>query len=167
MAPRQDTIREMARLLLHEHGQATLPGKNWVYKFIQRHESIKAKYNRKYDYQRAKCEDPELIRPWFKRLQQTIAEYGIEEDDIYNFDETVFQMGVIATAKVVTASDRAGRPRAIQPGNREWVTVVETIGVRGSTAPPLIIFEAVIHQESWYTDGIIPPDWSIAVSENG
>ena len=28
MAPRQDTIREMARLLLHEHGQATLPGKN-------------------------------------------------------------------------------------------------------------------------------------------
>ena len=76
-------------------------------------------------------------------------------------------MGVIATAKVVTASDQAGRPRIIQLGNREWVTVVETIGVRGSTAPPLIIFEAVMHQESWYIDGIIPPDWSIAVSENG
>jgi hypothetical protein len=30
------------------------------------------------------------------------SKYGIQEEDIYNFDETGFQMGVIVTAKVIT-----------------------------------------------------------------
>jgi hypothetical protein len=47
------------------------------------------------------------------------------------------------------------------------VTIIKTIGIHGSAAPPLVIFEAVIYQASWYSDGVIPPDWLIAVSENG
>jgi hypothetical protein len=46
-------------------------------------------------------------------------EYGILNEDIYNFDETGFQIGVIAIVKVVTSSERQGRPKTIQPGNRE------------------------------------------------
>jgi hypothetical protein len=76
-------------------------------------------------------------------------------------------MGVIATAKVVTGSERAGRPRTTQPGNREWVTIVEAINARGFVIPALVIFEAVMHQAAWYNDGILPSDWAIAVSENG
>ncbi len=167
MPPRQDVIRQMAMLLLAERSADVTLGKNWVYKFISRHQSIKSVYNRKYDYQRAKCEDPALLKAWFKRLQATVAEYGIDENDIYNFDETGFQMGVIATAKVVTSSDRAGRPRTTQPGNREWVTIIETISIHGPASPPLVIFEAVMHQKSWYENGLIPPNWLIAVSENG
>ena len=48
------------------------------------------------------------------------------------------------TAKVVIGIDRAGRPRTTQPGNRKWVTVIETISARGVAIPPLIIFEAVM-----------------------
>ena len=76
-------------------------------------------------------------------------------------------MGVIATARVVTGSDRAGRPRTVQPGNREWVTIIECINALGGAIPPLVIFEAVMHQAAWYKDDIIPYDWSIGVSENG
>jgi hypothetical protein len=54
-------------------------------------------------------------------------------------------MGVITTVKVVTGTDRAGRPRTTQPGNREWVTVIEVVSADGFTVPPLIIFEAVMH----------------------
>jgi hypothetical protein len=54
-------------------------------------------------------------------------------------------MGVILTAKVVTGTDRAGRPRTTQPGNREWVTAIEAIRARGFAIPPLVIFEAVMH----------------------
>ena len=57
-------------------------------------------------------------------------------------------MGVISTAKVVTGTDRAGRPRTVQPGNREWVTIIETINTQGDTILPLVIFEAVMHQAS-------------------
>jgi hypothetical protein len=55
-------------------------------------------------------------------------------------------MGVIATAKVITGTERAGRPRTTQPGNREWVTVIEAVNTRGIALPPLIILEAVMHQ---------------------
>ena len=36
-------------------------------------------------------------------------------------------MGIISTVKVVTRAERKGRPTLTQPGNREWVTVIETI----------------------------------------
>jgi hypothetical protein len=48
----------------------------------------------------------------------TIAKYGVAEEDIFNFNETGFQMGVISTSKVITTSDRKGRLRTKQPGNR-------------------------------------------------
>ena len=74
-------------------------------------------------------------------------------------------MGVIVTVRVITGTDRAGRPRTIQPGNREWVTIIECINALGGMIPPLVIFKAVMHQAAWYN--IIPHDWSISVSENG
>jgi hypothetical protein len=77
------------------------------------------RFNRQYDYQRAKCEDPEIIRGWFALVRNTIAKYGIQEADIYNFDETGFQMGVISTVMVVTSSEQRGRAKSKQPGNRE------------------------------------------------
>jgi hypothetical protein len=76
-------------------------------------------------------------------------------------------MGVIATAKVVTGTDRAGRLRTIQPGNREWITIIKCINALGGDIILLIIFDAVMHQAAWYKDDIILPEWSIGVSDNG
>jgi hypothetical protein len=39
--------------------------------------------------------------------------YSILPEDIYNFDETGFAMGLYATAKVITESDRYGRPNLL------------------------------------------------------
>jgi hypothetical protein len=106
LPPTQDIVRKMADLLLSERksGPSTSIGKNWVSNFIKRHDDLTSKYTRKYDYQRAKCEDPEIINQWFDLVQNTIVKYGILEQDIYNFDETGFQMGVAHTVKVITAS---------------------------------------------------------------
>jgi hypothetical protein len=54
-------------------------------------------------------------------------------------------MGVIATAKVITGTDRASRPHTIQLGNREWVTVIEGVSSTGYLIPLLIIFEGIMH----------------------
>ena len=51
--PRPSTVREMARLLLAKRKQPASVGKVWVTNFINRHDSIKSKCNRKYDYQRS------------------------------------------------------------------------------------------------------------------
>ena len=37
------------------------------------------------------------------------TKYGIMEEDIYNFDETGFMMGIIFNGIVVTTSDSRGR----------------------------------------------------------
>jgi len=118
---RIDTVRQMANLLLQKRvenqvtGQVTdspdltdlQVGKNWVRNFVQRHNTLQSRFTRKYDYQRAKCEDPTIIRNWFRLVQNVRAKYGITDEDIYNFDETGFQMGVISTARVICGSEKA------------------------------------------------------------
>ena len=76
-------------------------------------------------------------------------------------------MGVIITTRVVTGTNRASRPRIIQPGNREWVIIIKYINALGGIIPPLIIFKAVIYQATQYKDDIIPHNWLIGVSDNG
>jgi len=94
-------------------------GINWVNKFIRRNSILKTRFSRKYDYRRALCEDTSKIQKWFELVRSTIEEWGIAEEDIYNFDETGFAMGIVATAKVITQADRRSRPSLVQPGNRE------------------------------------------------
>ena len=181
MSPTIGYIRQIADLLLRERGSLVLldasvtavademntVGENWARRFLNRHLDLKSKYLRKYDYQRALCEDPEKVSEWFQRVQNTIESKGILDYDIYNFDETGFQMGVASTAKVVTRSDRRNRPVVVQPGNREWATVIKCINATGWVLDPMIIFEGKLHISTWYQDLPLPPTWRIAVSENG
>jgi hypothetical protein len=97
-----------------------------------------------------------------------IKKYGIVEADNYNFDETGFAIGVAShSARVVTSSDRRGKPTHQQPGDREWVTVIETVGATGWLLPPMVIVKGKIHLSTWYNDSNLPQDWTIALSEKG
>jgi hypothetical protein len=60
-----------------------------------------------------------IISAWFKLVEDTKAKYGVHNDDVHNFDETSFQMGVISSIKVVTGVERRARPELVQPGDRE------------------------------------------------
>ncbi|KAJ5819468.1 hypothetical protein N7474_005059 [Penicillium riverlandense] len=64
---RPEFLRGMAQILLRDRTQdptATL-GVNWTYKFIKRHPALRTRYNRRITYQRAKQEDPNIIKQWF------------------------------------------------------------------------------------------------------
>ena len=52
-------------------------------------------------------------------VRNTITKYRIIEEDIYNFDKTGFQIGVISIAKVITGVERSQKPKSVQPRNRE------------------------------------------------
>lgn len=65
-----------------------------------------------------------MIRAWFQLVANAIAKYGIIASGIYNFDETGFLMGHITPELVVTSSERRGKVKQNQPGNRDWVTVI-------------------------------------------
>ena len=116
-------VEDMANRLLATRDAPRVRSR-WTSNFVKRHTELQTRFQRKYDYQRAKCEDPEVICGWFKLVQNTIAKYGINDADIYNFDETGFMMGVISTAMVITSLDRRAKAKTVQPGNQEWVTVI-------------------------------------------
>jgi hypothetical protein len=158
----------MADVLLAARGQDPPPppvGKNWVSRFVNSQSELQTKWNRKFHSQRARCEDPVAITAWFKLVEETRQTYGIPDQDVYNFDETGFMMGVAATSKVVTSSDTVGRAVVVQPGNRDWVTTIESINASGWCLPPFVILSGKLHQASWYRD--LPDDWVVAVSDNG
>ncbi|KKA22460.1 Transposase [Rasamsonia emersonii CBS 393.64] len=167
--PRPSHVQEMANIILRTDNPTgyTPIGKNWVSALIKRRDEIRSQFARKYNYERAKCEDPKVIQQWFEQLQKVRLQYGILDEDIFNFDETGFAMGVIATTKVVSRSNMPGKPHLIQPGNREWVTTIECINSSGWSLPSCIIFKGKVHIEGWFDEGLLPSDWRIEISQNG
>jgi hypothetical protein len=73
-------------------------------------------------------------------------------------------MGITSTSKVVTGRDFHGKRKLLQPGNREWITVIECINLN-EVLPPTIIFKAKNLMSGWFNT--VPRDWRFEVSDNG
>ena len=167
--PRPAHVEAMANILLKDRAtdSPTVVGKNWVYRFVKRHQQLQSRYTRRLHYQRAQCEDPFKIGEWFDLIKRTVERHGIQEEDIYNFDETGFSIGIASTTRVITQAQKVARPKLVQPGNREWVTVVETICSAGRVLPVMVIFKGKTHRTNWFQNTNLPPEWLIATSLNG
>jgi hypothetical protein len=165
-SPRIVDVGDIANLLLRKRG-ARHVGENWPDRFVARRPEIKTRFNRVYDYQRGLCEDPAIIEPWFRLVANMRAKYGILDCDFYNFDETGFMMGMIRPGMVVTRSDRVGRPKAIQPGNREWATAICSIAGGGYVVPLFLVVRGCFHLASWCSEHQITDDWAVTTTTNG
>lgn len=108
-----------------------------------------------------------MISAWFKLVEETKAKYGVHDNDMHNFNKTGFQIGVIGSIKVVIGLERRIRPNLIQPGDREWVTVIQSICAIGYATPPFIIYKGRVHISAWYEETDIPRNWKLLVSKNG
>jgi hypothetical protein len=110
------------------------------------------------------CSDTAIISPWFNLVRNVKAKYGILDQDTYNFDKTGFQIGVGGSVKVVTASERRRAPLSVQPGDREWITLIACINAMGWSILPFFILKAKHYDKAWYVNN--PKDWRIGVSKN-
>ncbi|KAK1837529.1 transposase [Colletotrichum chrysophilum] len=164
--PRISGVEDMANRLLADC-DAPPVGKRWASNFVKRQPQLRTRFFRKYDCKGAQCEDLDAINAWFRLVANIIAKYGIVDSDIYNFDKTGFMMGQIASGMVVTSAERRSNTKMMQPGNREWVTVIQAISSLGYSVPPYIIVAGQYHLSTWYMESGLPRDWVIATSENG
>ena len=108
--PRLRDVEAMANRLLELRHDIPV-GRNWVASFIKQHPELATRLSRQIDYQRVQCEDPDKYQAWFDLVRNTIAKYGIQNADIYNFDETGFAMGVISLEMIVISSEKHQKAR--------------------------------------------------------
>jgi hypothetical protein len=122
-------------------------GNHWAERFVTRSVELKMAFNRAKDRQRIFQEDLEIavIGAWFKLVEDIKAKYGVHDNDVHNFDETGFQISIIGSMKAVTGAERRALPKLIQPGDREWVTVIQSICAAGYATLPFIIYKGRIH----------------------
>lgn len=74
-------------------------------------------------------------------------------------------MEVIGATKVVTQTKRKDQPKIVQPGNRNFVTIIEGINATGWVLPTTIIFDGKVHQAAWYQTEM-PLEWKIELTGN-
>ena len=63
-------------------------------------------------------------------MQAIIDKYEIQENNIFNFDETDFIISIALTIKVVTAFEKVYKPKTVQLGNCDWAIVIISISVQ-------------------------------------
>ena len=156
----------MANLLLAKRGTQRV-GKCWTDRFIARRPELCTRFSRAYDYQRALQEDPHVLDAWFRLVVNIRAKFSIQDSDFYNFDETGFMMGIVRAQMVITRSERIGKPKAIQPGNREWATAICSVAADGYVVPPFLCVAGRFHLAAWYSSGHIPSNWVVKTTQNG
>jgi hypothetical protein len=133
----------------------------WAYSFIKRVDpNLGPKADEIISSDRARLTAAE-IQNWFDGLEPVIRQ--IKHYNIYNFDETGFQLG-----QQPNRSKSIGRRSArIEKANtRESLTAIECISADGFIIPPFFIFEGSVILERWFEEPL-PDDWVISVASTG
>ena len=66
-------------------------GMHWAERLVSRSDELKTAFNRAKDRQGSVQEDPQVVGDWFGLVANVKAKFGIQDDDVHNFDETGFQ----------------------------------------------------------------------------
>ena len=134
----------------------------WARRFIQRY-----KYHvlpqKVFDASRGAAEDADIVRSWFQSLESVITRNGIQREDIYNMDETGFQ---ISMGKLVITRSPRTRYQAV-PTNRETATCIEAVSATGAHIPAFLVLDAEVHMERCHRLEELHNDTVISVTSTG
>ena len=85
---------------------------------------------------------------------------------MYNFNKSSFLIGKISLQLVVTGLEKPRKRKKLQPGDREWVTLVQGVRATGKVIPLFLILAGKVLISNWFTEDL-PRDWVIDVSPTG
>ena len=131
-------------------------GIRWHLRFLKRHPELSTAWSSSVGSKRAEAGASGVLQPFLERLLSLRERYHVEAGDIYNMDEKGFVLGSGARIKVVVRSPSRETDRQRRTaGNRDFVTVVETVSTREVLDAPMVIFKAKRQAVEW-AEGKIP-----------
>lgn len=135
-------------------GKITL-GLRWPDGFMVRHrDRLGTRWTSPLDRARTNGLTPITKDQHFRCIEGTQKEYDIPEELDYGMDESCIMFGVGAKQRVFGRAKKVGGKRvkqshARQDGNRETLTVVETICADGTSLKPTVIMKGKYIQKDW------------------
>jgi hypothetical protein len=66
----------------------------WLKRWLDRNPEYRRRKIRAIELDRQQAHEPKVIQEWYDRLERVIQEKGIAVEDIWNFDETGFRIGI-------------------------------------------------------------------------
>jgi hypothetical protein len=166
-SPTPSMVEQCANAILSRNGGGATVGPNWVYRFIKR---LPPEFNlmkqKPIERKRFEAENISLIQAWYDRLDIQINTHAIRPKNIYNFDESGFQIGQGKDQNVITTNPTA---TAYIPtgGLAESVTIIECIAADGWLMAPFLLLPGQWHMENWYRQSTLPDDYRIAPTPKG
>lgn len=150
-----DRLEQTANEILEARtGTESWVGKNWVDRFIDRHEDeIHTYWSKHLPSNRASAVNPTNIRRWEEIVEEEVVVPGIRPEDMYGMDETYMPPEFAQMRRVIGAK---GKNIQYEQGgsNRETITVLATICADGSALQPNVIFKAKRYSSEWFEDNI-------------
>jgi len=127
-------------------------GDTWYDHFRKRHlDELKTRWTRNFEASRARSLNETNTSSFFSLLEETVKEFQIDDDDIYNMDEKGIQLGI--TGRVQTLVDRNQQSvNRVEDGNRELVTIIETVCADGTALRPCVVFKGTRRNLEWGRD---------------
>jgi hypothetical protein len=155
-----------ANRLLFYAGSTDTVSRRWAKRWLDRQsEFFKTIKSKPMAAKRLASHVVEDVQLHFREFERCKNKWGILDNDISNFDETGFQIGVISGEKVIIPVDCQVAYQA-DPDNRELITSVETLNYGGQRVPSMIIFKGAYHLRKHF-DNDLDGDTLFARSSTG
>jgi hypothetical protein len=149
----KEHVNEICRAKLGDEFPEDGVGENWSKRFTEKHsDRLKPYWSRALDHSRARAVNPATKEAYYSLLKKTIEgeedEEPIPHELMYWSDETGIQQGIGVKERVFGGAGK-GVQHQIRSGDRENITVIETICADGTCIPPAVIFKGEGYQVSW------------------
>ncbi|KAI2680592.1 hypothetical protein DTO027I6_3774 [Penicillium roqueforti] len=155
-----------ANQILNGDGNDTTVSKAWVDRFIKRlPDDLKPPKARSVKKKRLDASDQETLEHWYGRLKAVIA--GVSPENIYNFDDTIFQIGEGVKPQMVVTSMGLGFASHQTRTYCEWITTIECIAADGWAADPFILIQGDHYYDEWLEYGGAPDEAVFMVNPSG
>jgi hypothetical protein len=120
--PTQRAIRIAANKILIASGSSHQVGRDWVTRWLLRHKDFyKTIRPKTLQAERKATHQKSDILQHFLDFRTAIVKYGIAQDDVYNFDETGFRIGML--------QDQKSLPMLQQNPSTSLILIIESLSL--------------------------------------
>lgn len=161
LTPRM-VIEKAVRVLEAKTGEAVEVGKHWFSRFMERHPKLATYRAGPLDQIRANAANPVLLKDYADTVERLFSEHKPPPCNILGTDEVGINSGIAPRQTVVGKAGQRHQKQQ-QLGDRNNITVIETVCADGTVLRPIVIFKGQYLMLSWGDDN---PDDAKCVSLN-